>query len=214
MSEQPSIRERYTEQTRRTILLAVAECMESDPDRDFSMSQVAARAGVSVRTVFRHFASRDELVSAFGAWYEQEMLPFQPLASVHQLPDVFARSAREMHRRPALSRAIAMSSVGRDAMTGFNALVLHQLQDAVETEFAAATEAERRRLVAGLHYLDSITSYVVLHDDLGLSGDEVGEVVGWMMRLAIGATSAVATPVATAAGGAATRNEDQKEWPA
>lgn len=189
MSEQPSIRQRYMEQTRQAILLAVAECMEDDPDGDFSMAQVAAKVGISVRTVFRHFASRDELVAAFGAWYEQEMLPFQSLASVHQLPDIFARSAREMHRRPALSRAIAMSSVGRDAMTGFNALVLHQLQDAVETEFDGATEAERRRLVAGLHYLDSITSYVVLHDDLGLSGDEVGEVVGWMMRLAIDATA-------------------------
>lgn len=162
--------------------------MEESADSTFSMAQIADKVGISVRTVFRHFPTRDDLLSAFGAWYEQEMVPFQALTSVRELPDIFARSAREMHRRPALTRAIAMSSVGREVITGFNALVLHQLQHAVETELADAPQADRDRLVAGLHYLDSIASYPILHDDLGLDGEQVGDVISWMMRLVIDAS--------------------------
>ncbi len=62
-----TLRERQTELTRSAIIDAAADLIFGEADiHDFTMKQVADRAGVSHRTVYRHFASREELINAVG----------------------------------------------------------------------------------------------------------------------------------------------------
>jgi AcrR family transcriptional regulator len=53
-----------TEQTRATIARAAAELFRADPALDPSLDAVAARAGVSTRTVIRQFGSKEGLLEA------------------------------------------------------------------------------------------------------------------------------------------------------
>ncbi len=53
-----------TERTREAILAAVQTGFREDPDRDPSLEAVAARAGVSTRTVIRRFGSKESLMEA------------------------------------------------------------------------------------------------------------------------------------------------------
>jgi AcrR family transcriptional regulator len=53
-----------TERTRATILAAAQELFRADPQLDPSLDAVAARAGVSTRTVIRQFGSKQELLEA------------------------------------------------------------------------------------------------------------------------------------------------------
>src|SRR5947209_3786881 len=58
------LRDLYREQTRMRILdAAIAELAVSELEA-LTMAKVADRAGVTGRTVFRHFASRDALIAA------------------------------------------------------------------------------------------------------------------------------------------------------
>jgi AcrR family transcriptional regulator len=53
-----------TERTRATIIAAAQAAFRADPGGDPSLEAVAARAGVSTRTVIRQFGSKDGLMTA------------------------------------------------------------------------------------------------------------------------------------------------------
>jgi AcrR family transcriptional regulator len=58
--------------TRRRILVATAEVLGRSGQTKLSLSEVALQAGVSRPTLYRWFASKGELLDAFGV-YEREM---------------------------------------------------------------------------------------------------------------------------------------------
>ncbi len=67
MTQSMTLREQQALFTRNTILDAAEEIFFSDSDPTaITMQTIADRAGVSHRTLYRHFATRDDLVSAVG----------------------------------------------------------------------------------------------------------------------------------------------------
>lgn len=64
---QRSIRAENAERTRIRILDAVVDLVGSRGDCDFTMPEVAAASGVSLRTLYRYFPSRDHIVDAVAA---------------------------------------------------------------------------------------------------------------------------------------------------
>jgi AcrR family transcriptional regulator len=58
--------------TRQRLLVATAEVLSRKGMTKLSLSEVAAQASVSRPTLYRWFASKEELLDAFGLW-EQEM---------------------------------------------------------------------------------------------------------------------------------------------
>ena len=66
MSPVASLRERQAEQVRTAILEATAGLLDTAAVGDISMSDVAAAAGLSLRTLYRYFPDRSELLQAAG----------------------------------------------------------------------------------------------------------------------------------------------------
>src|ERR1700758_4332228 len=58
--------------TRQRVLVATAEVLSRRGMTKLSLSEVALQAGVSRPTLYRWFASKEELLDAFGTW-EREM---------------------------------------------------------------------------------------------------------------------------------------------
>jgi len=76
-----------SQRTRDALLAATRSILEDDGFETLTMTAVAARAGVTRRSVYLHFDSRSELVSAlFGYIAEQEDLAGS-LAGVRNAPD-------------------------------------------------------------------------------------------------------------------------------
>jgi AcrR family transcriptional regulator len=63
-----------TAQTRTRILRATVDACGDAMSFDFGLAEVAARAGVSVQTVLRHFGSKDGLLDAMQPFAEAEVL--------------------------------------------------------------------------------------------------------------------------------------------
>ncbi|MBV9089871.1 MAG: TetR/AcrR family transcriptional regulator [Mycobacteriaceae bacterium] len=57
--------------TRQRLLAATAEVLSRKGMTKLSLSEVAAQAGVSRPTLYRWFASKEELLDAFGLWEQQ-----------------------------------------------------------------------------------------------------------------------------------------------
>lgn len=65
-----ALRDRQVELTRDLILEALAGLIAEGRLAEFSIQDVADSAGVSLRTVYRHFASREALLEGFIPWAE------------------------------------------------------------------------------------------------------------------------------------------------
>lgn len=71
-----TLRERQTELTRTAIIDAATELLfGSGTPENFTMQAVADAAGVSHRTLYRHFPSRQELIDAVGATIDARLSP-------------------------------------------------------------------------------------------------------------------------------------------
>jgi AcrR family transcriptional regulator len=57
--------------TRERILAATAEVLSRNGTTKLSFSEVALQAGVSRPTLYRWFASKEDLLDAFGEWERQ-----------------------------------------------------------------------------------------------------------------------------------------------
>ncbi len=67
MSRQlPTLASRHVDLTQRVIMDAAIELLETKPANEISVRAVAKHAGVSERTVFRYFATRDDLLDALA----------------------------------------------------------------------------------------------------------------------------------------------------
>src|SRR5690349_19896978 len=110
-----SLREQQAELARQRIFDAVIELLEHGGADELTMPQVAERSGVSLRTVYRYFPTREQLLAAAGGWIGSELLGQGYPQSLDDIADYFDPVCREFDRRPGLVRAMAVSQVGREA---------------------------------------------------------------------------------------------------
>jgi AcrR family transcriptional regulator len=67
------LRDDRARRTREAIVAALVEQVADAGLNDFSVPKVAKRAGVSVRTVYRYFPNRDDLLDAVNEYWSPSM---------------------------------------------------------------------------------------------------------------------------------------------
>jgi AcrR family transcriptional regulator len=177
-----SLRDQQGAIARERILRAVAELLERDGEAELTVPQVAALSGVSLRTVYRYFPTREELLTAAGRWIGGELLQQGYPTSLDDVADSFERACRVFDQHPGLGRAMALSPVGREARSSRRRERLVALRRVLDEEVGALTERERREAEAVLAYLHNMLAYSTLREEQALSGDEIGEALGWAIR--------------------------------
>ena len=177
-----SLRDQKSAFVRERILRAVAELLESDDAADLTMPRVAEVSGVSLRTLYRYFATREALLDAAGRWIGGELLKQAFPANLDDIADSFERACAEFDERPGLVRAMALSQVGREARSSRRRERLQAIRDALEQEAGGLSDAELRQAEAVLAYLHNMLAYTTLREEHELSGDEIGAALGWAIR--------------------------------
>jgi AcrR family transcriptional regulator len=143
-------RHRRSHRSRERILEAVARAI-SDPNIVLTPENVAARAGVSISTIFRHFGDMDGLSAAMRERVAAQAMPH--MAAGPFAGDVRARVRELVRRRAAvyeivgpLQRAALRQPRrprGEQAMhEAFKSALHAQMTEAVGQEVAAAPDAE------------------------------------------------------------------------
>jgi AcrR family transcriptional regulator len=180
-----TLREQHAIATRERILAAVADLLERGEVDEVTVPAVAEASGVSLRTIYRHYQTRDELLEAAGRWIGDELLKHPYPTALDEVADLFQQGAPDFDERPGLVRALAFSQLGRQVRGYRRQERLEAIRRALRTELADLSEAELRQAEAVLAYLHNMLAYTTLREENGLSGEEIGEAMGWAMRTLI-----------------------------
>ena len=179
------LRAEQLEQTRQRIFEAVSEVLADDTVQELTIPLIARRARVAVRTVYRHFPTREALFDAWVDWADENLRLL-----MHSYPETLA-GLREL--TPALFQAYDENEhLVRGVLNHPAALELRrrsrlrrrgQAERALEEVTAALRPEDRRRASAVIYLLISAPAWQAMREQSGLSGAEAGEAAAWAVRV-------------------------------
>jgi AcrR family transcriptional regulator len=179
------LRAEQAEQTRLRIIQAYGDEVCSGASDDVTVQQVAARAGVSVPTLYRNFPSLDVLGDAYWAWVEPQLGTFAKIESADDLPLFAERLFGRFAERPALIQAMLESRSGRRLRDRG----VHRRNQVFQRALAPLTrrmpERDALAVTAILKILSSGYVWHLMRNDWGLDGPEAGRAVAWAMSVLI-----------------------------
>jgi len=181
-----SIRDFYREETRTRILDAAIAEMSANELEGLTMAAVAKRAGVTERTVFRHFASRDELIQAVWPRMQARV---RSRGFPHTAEDLIATPQYlfpEFDKEEGLVRASAFSAAGREVRRAANAERQKAMRACVRDAFPGICEPDLTRLAAIVQLIDSAYAWAVMKEHWGLSGEEAGKAASEAIAILLG----------------------------
>ena len=181
-----SIRQAHKDLTRERILDAAIKTMERDKDTPLTIAAVAQRAGVTERTVYRHFATRDALVKAVWPRMQAEVqslgFPRRAEALIRTPLRLFPR----FDEREALVRASVYSEAGREVRLSSNPERQASMLDCVEDALPQLSPATTRRRAAVVQLINSAYGWSVLKDFWDLDGEEAGQAAAEAIAVLLG----------------------------
>jgi AcrR family transcriptional regulator len=177
-----SLREAQAAVTRERILSAVADLIEQGGVDDLTMPDVAEASGASLRTIYRYYPTREQLLEAVGRWIGDELLKHPYPSNLDEVADLYQEGCGDFDERPGLVRALALSQLGQQARGYRRRERLESIRSSLQSELSGLDEQELKRAEAVLAYLHNMLAYTFMREESGLSGEEIGEAVGWAIR--------------------------------
>ncbi len=177
------------ERARAAIVDALLALIERGDLRP-SAARVAARAGVSLRSVFQHFRDIESLFAAAATRQAERLAPLAGgVPDDGPLPmrlDAFVRArARLLDAIAPVRRAALLlepfSAEIQTRLGAFRALKAAEVRRVFAAELARRPPAARRRLAAALIATASWTTWQALREHQGLSQDEARRALRLML---------------------------------
>lgn len=185
------LRAEQAEQTTARIVQAAVDLLSEGDARDLSMAEVAERAGVSVRTVYRGFATKDELLDGVIDWINRHISQGAgaPPETRHDYESTTGDVIREMFEIEALYRALFATAAGRASHQRTAPGRRDSMRGAYAAELAGLDDDEARRLLAVLHLVASSSGALFMKDYWDLPPEDIGRVIEWAIRVLADAAS-------------------------
>lgn len=175
--------------TRDRILDAAVRHL-SEGASELTMADVAQRAGVSVRTAYRHFANPDELLDAVIEWINAQVISGanRPRPSTPEELADLAPVATDiiLNRMEPLYRALFATEVGRRSHRRGAGYRHREINGAFATEMAGLDDEQTPLFGALAHLVTSTNASLFFKDYWGLTPEQIGRLMHWAV-LAIAA---------------------------
>ncbi len=193
------LRARQRELGRQAIVDAAAALVTERHHLDFAVKEVAERAGVSLRTVYNHFATREDLLDALGEEAGRQMreagsFEASEIETLDDILDAVAGNTRVFRDLGGISEALAqmpLADVGRDAgRSRRTGAIVDHLAAAMPDTPAADAEI----IAVMLRHLLSHRSWFWLTHEYGLTDDQFIRVVRWAVTTLTDAADAGGLP--------------------
>jgi AcrR family transcriptional regulator len=190
--------------TRHAILEAMVDViMETADGIGFSVQAVADRAGVTHRTIYNHFPTREALCDAFSDHVDELLgvsagLSEAPTWSLASLPQLVEELYRTLSLRDRHARAYVMLMIGnRRPMSAWRKRSL-MAEKLIARELSGQTPLTPRQVTAIIRMLVSTMGWHLLTEQCGLSTDEAATASAWATRTLLDAALAKRTARPTA----------------
>jgi len=178
------LRRDQAEQTRERILDAVIAELAEGGLHSFSVGEAAARAGVSQRTVYRHFPDRESLIAALDE-RSTPLLRAEVPERIEELGRVVDRMFPLFEAHEELVRARLQTDLGQEARIRERRKRAAWLEALVCEGVPHLSEQGRRRASALLHHLLSSETWRMMKDEYGLDAAESAPATRWAVELIV-----------------------------
>lgn len=177
-----SLRQRQSALARRAIFEVLVKHLEAGDADDIAMDDLATEAGVSRRTLYRYFPSRDELHAAAADWIRTEELKLPVEIGDEGITHSFRTAAAQLEKRPELARALLRSTTGRAVRRGYRSVRVEAIRDAVRREVPGLSPREMERAAPVLSFLCSSNAWITIQDESGLDAKKAQAAVEWAIE--------------------------------
>jgi AcrR family transcriptional regulator len=179
------LRERQSEQTREAILEAIAAELAENGLQELHIPAVARRAGVSIRTVYRYFPTRDALLDAAEEWIDRSIGSADFSRSIDEFPSMTENVFRQFDANETMMLAHWATSLGRDVRERGRKRRQQAYKDALRDITGNLSRTDARAAHAVISYLMSSRTWKTLREEFGMSGAESGKAAAWALRVLI-----------------------------
>jgi AcrR family transcriptional regulator len=177
-----SLRQRQAQQVRAAILEAALVALEEMTGDELSMVHIARLAGVSLRTVYRHFSDRAALLEAAGNHLYASLDVAIDIAAPEDIASSFRVAARQLSKRPKLARALVQSRAGRASRSRVRSQRVQAISGALEQLTGGVEPGAAVAATAIITHLCSAAAWVQVAEESGLSDEQAQEAVAWAIE--------------------------------
>lgn len=176
------LRQQQAEETRHRIVEAALDSISEYPESSFSHEEISKAAGIALRTVYRHFPSRTELLDA--VWQESDRrlglieYPDTEEGMLASVTTVFGK----MDENESLIVGLLNSDAGREMRRRDNERRRLGVVKALEQATAHLPEAEAKQVIALFQALFGGRTWEMLRNRGHLGRGEPAQAVTWAMR--------------------------------
>lgn len=176
--KEQTLRERQKATTRSEIVATAMESLRASGN--LSHEAIAARAGMSARTVYRHFPSRDDLIAAVWERLRMETDTQFP-QSEDEILQLAPRTFRNFDRNENLVRAFLFSGVGAEVRDRGAREGRPAFEAALRGLIGHLPARRQKQAVAVFLALYSAPAWQMMRDRGGISGEESAQAVTWAL---------------------------------
>ena len=187
MSAASSLRDRQAAVIREAILDALAARLDHDNPDDVAMPQVAADAGISLRTLYRYFPTREAMFDAVGDHMVARLGMPREIDGADDIAPAFLESARIGAKSPELVRAMLWTRLGRRARSPHRRRRVASITAALAEVTSHLPTAEARRREAAIVYLCSLPAWITISEECELSAEDARRGIAWAIDTLVGA---------------------------
>ncbi len=187
-SSPPSIREIQKTQIREAILRALGEKLAQGGLHQIAVADIAKKVGISARTIYRYYPSKDALIEALYKWSVDQITGDMKNERSINIENFLNRRQElfdHFDRHPNLVKAQLLSRVGREIRAIGSKKVQKSLDSAI-AEFSVDMQPDEiKKVKAALYLLFSGEAWQHYRDVWGLNGKEAGEASRWVANLIV-----------------------------
>jgi AcrR family transcriptional regulator len=192
------LRDRQKEQTRDLILDAVDRILRQATVSQVTIADVAKAAEVTERTIYRHFATREDLLNA--AW-RRALRAFirgqtNQVETLDEILELTRAAFKNFDANEGIVRAIIGSPEGVEVRRRPAEIRLDILKRAYGRLLAGVPEDQAQAVLLATHALSSASVWSHLRDYCGLDGERAGDISAKAIELMVEAAKARAKPAA------------------
>lgn len=164
-----ALTERHADTTHRLILSCALELLEAGGVAELTVRAVAKRAGMSERTIFRYFATRDEFLDAIAKAAGDAIGPPPPPGSLAELPAYVETLYGRFEDCAPLVRSALHTEIYERMRESAAARRWRAVEALLLKEHGGATAGDLVSAKANLQYYLSATTWHYFRYYLGLS---------------------------------------------
>jgi AcrR family transcriptional regulator len=169
--------------TRDRIIDAAIELLQGDDPGAIGMQDVADHAGVSVRTVYRSFPTKDDLITGVHDTIKErfERTAGTPPTTREELHASTPHAVRAVYELEPLYRALFATAAGRESHRSTAGARSASVEGAFVEGLEELDERQRKLVTSMLYLVTSSRSVLWLKDYAGLDVDEAASAVAWAL---------------------------------